>query len=262
MVTISEDSVRIKSEETVKIKKSTLKIAAFVLLALVVGYFIGNFTATGQVTANNPSNNPAAGNNPTTTLQGQTPTTTVRSPTTTTTPKVVQVSADDDPVKGDANAPVEIIEFSDFQCPFCSRWYSDALPQIQKEYIDTGKVKLVYRDFPLSSIHPQATPAAEAAECAKEQGKFWEFHDKLFENQASLSTASYKQWAQELGLNTQQFNDCVDKKKYQSEVTKDYQDGQAAGVTGTPSFFVNGINIRGAQPFSAFKTIIDQELAK
>ena len=245
---------------TITIKKSTYTIIIVVLIAallgvsFVSGYMIGGYgnTITGaavQPSAQQPAQ-PSAPSQPSAPTQPSAP-----SPT-------VQVSADDDPVKGDPNAPVEIIEFSDFQCPFCSRWYSDALPQIQKEYIDTGKVKLVYRDFPLSSIHPQATPAAEAAECAKEQGKFWEFHDKLFENQASLSTASYKQWAQELGLNTQQFNDCVDKKKYQREVTKDYQDGQAAGVTGTPSFFVNGINIRGAQPFSAFKTIIDQELAK
>src|SRR3989338_10732545 len=242
-------------DTTITIKKSTyttiivVLIAALIGASFVSGYIIGG---SGNTITGAAVQQPSA-QQPTVTTAPSQPS--APSPT-------VQVSADDDPVKGDPNSPVEIIEFSDFQCPFCSRWYSDALPQIQKEYIDTGKVKLVYRDFPLSSIHPQATPAAEAAECAKEQGKFWEFHDKIFQNQAAMNDASYKQWAQELGLNTQQFNDCVDKRKYQSEVTKDYQDGQAAGVTGTPSFFVNGINIRGAQPFSAFKTIIDQELAK
>lgn len=247
---------------TITIKKSTyttiivVLIAALLGVSFVSGYIIGGSGNTITGAAVQP-----AAQQPTQPSQPSAPT----QPTVTTSPAQptkVAVSADDDIVKGDKNAPVEIIEFSDFQCPFCGRFYSDTLPQIQKEYIDTGKVKLVYRDFPLSSIHPQATPAAEAAECAKEQGKFWEYHDKLFQNQASLSTASYKQWAADLKLNTQQFNDCVDKRKYQSEVTKDYQDGQAAGVSGTPSFFVNGINIRGAQPFSAFKTIIDQELAK
>ena len=246
-----------EGSSTITIKKSTYKtilvvlVAALLGVSFVSGYIIGGSgnTITGaavQPTAQQPT---------VTTAPSQPSQPSAPSPT-------VQVSADDDVVKGDKNAPVEIIEFSDFQCPFCARFYSDTLPQIQKEYIDTGKVKFVYRDFPLSSIHPQATPAAEAAECAKEQGKFWEYHDKLFQNQASLSTASYKQWAADLKLNTQQFNDCVDNRKYKSEVEKDYQDGQSAGVSGTPAFFVNGIKISGAQPFTAFKTIIDQELAK
>jgi len=174
---------------------------------------------------------------------------------------LVDVSVDDDPVKGDANAKVTIIEFSDFQCPFCKRFYTQTLPQIQKEYIDTGKAKLVYRDYPLS-FHPEAQKSAEAAECADDQGKFWEFHDKIFDNQASLSNANYKAWAQELGLDTAQFNDCLDSGKYTSEVQKDFQEGQAAGVRGTPSFFINGVYVRGAQPWEVFKDIIDAELAK
>jgi protein-disulfide isomerase/plastocyanin len=174
-----------------------------------------------------------------------------------TAPTRVDVSADDDPVKGDADAPVTIIEFSDFQCPFCSRFYTDALPQIEQEYINTGKVKLVYRDFPLESIHPQARPAAEAAECADDQGKFWEFHDLLFENQQLLSDASYKQWASDLGLDENVFADCVDSNKHADEVTGDLDDGAAGGVTGTPAFFVNGQLLSGAQPFSAFQVAIE-----
>ena len=173
----------------------------------------------------------------------------------------VDVSVDDDPVKGDADAKITIIEFSDFQCPFCKRFYTQTLPQIQKEYIDTGKAKLVYRDYPLS-FHPEAQKSAEAAECADDQGKFWEFHDMMFDNQGSLSNANYKAWAQELSLDTAQFNDCLDSGKYASEVQKDFQEGQAAGVRGTPSFFINGVYVRGAQPWDVFKEIIDAELAK
>jgi protein-disulfide isomerase/plastocyanin len=173
----------------------------------------------------------------------------------------VDVSADDDPSKGSANAPVTIIEFSDFQCPFCERFYTDTLPQLEEKYIKTGKVKLVYRDFPLENIHPEARPAAHAAESADEQGKFWEFHDKLFENQASLGASNYKKWAEELGLDMKKFNDCVDTEKYAGEVSKDLADGSAVGVSGTPAFFVNGKLLSGAQPFSAFQAAIEAELA-
>jgi len=168
--------------------------------------------------------------------------------------------ADNDPVLGDPNAPVTIIEFSDFQCPFCARFYSQTEIQLIDEYVKTGKARIIYRDFPLS-FHPEAEPAALAAECANEQGKFWEFHDKVFQNQASMSIASYKQWAADLGLNTQQFNSCLDSKKYLAEVQKDFNDGAAAGVSGTPTFFINGQKIVGAQPYAAFKSLIDALLA-
>ncbi len=172
----------------------------------------------------------------------------------------VEVSADDDASKGSDNAPVVMIEFSDFECPFCTRFWRDTLPQIEKEYIDTGKVKFVYRDYPLG-FHQNAQKAAEAAECADDQGKFWEYHDKLFETGA-LSVTSLKQHVVDLGLDTEKFDDCLDSGKYTSEVQKDFQDGQAAGVTGTPAFFINGQKITGAQPFSAFKQVIDTELSK
>jgi protein-disulfide isomerase len=171
---------------------------------------------------------------------------------------------DDDPYKGDENAPVTIVEFSDFQCPFCARFFSNTLSQIENDYISTGKVKLVYRDFPLS-FHPNAQPAAEAAECAREQGKFWEFHDKIFENQQALSASSYKQWASELGLDTAKFNSCVDSGKYRSEVQKDFADGSALGASGTPTFFIGksdglGQKIVGAQPYSVFQQAIEAYL--
>jgi protein-disulfide isomerase len=171
------------------------------------------------------------------------------------------VSVDDDAVKGDSDAPVTIIEFSDFECPFCTRFYQNTLSQIDEKYIKTGKVKFVYRDFPLN-IHANAQKAGEAAECAGEQGKFWEMHDKLFDDGVSGGVDSFKQYASDLGLDTTKFNECLDSDKMASEVQKDFSDGSAAGVSGTPAFFINGIFISGAQPFEAFEQVIEAELAK
>ncbi|MDP3763618.1 MAG: DsbA family protein [bacterium] len=180
----------------------------------------------------------------------------------------VNVSADDDAYLGNKNAPVTLIEFSDFQCPFCRKFYRETLPQIKKEYIDTGKARLVYRDFPLS-FHPGATPAAEGTECAREQGKFWEMHDVIFDEQEKQGSGTIqftaddvKKWAAKIGLNTSKFNQCLDSGKYKKEVEKDITDGSAAGVTGTPAVFINGRLVVGAQPFAAFKVIIDEELKK
>jgi protein-disulfide isomerase len=174
--------------------------------------------------------------------------------------------ADDDPVEGNANAPVTIVEFSDFQCPFCESFYTNTLQQIRKDYVDTGKVKLIFRDFPLS-FHPHAQKSAEAAECANLQGKYWEMHDKLFENQTSLDNSSdyisdLKRYAADLKLDTAKFNSCLDNGDTAAEISKDFNDGAAAGISGTPSFFINGQKIVGAQPYSAFKAAIDAELAK
>lgn len=172
------------------------------------------------------------------------------------------VSADDDPVKGRKDAPVTIIEFSDFECPYCASFYSQTLLQIEEEYIRTGKAKLVYRDFPLS-FHQNAQKAAEAAECADEQDKFWEYHDLLFERQSEWSNigiSKFKQYAGEIGLNTSEFNKCLDSGKMASEVKKDFQDGQSYGVSGTPAFFVNGEMLVGAQPIGVFRQVIDKYL--
>ncbi|HXV26863.1 MAG TPA: DsbA family protein [Candidatus Paceibacterota bacterium] len=173
---------------------------------------------------------------------------------------------DNDPVIGNPDAPVTIVEFSDFQCPFCRSFFNDTYSLIKSEYIDTGKAKLVYRDFPLQ-FHDAARPSALAAECANEQGRFWEYHDKMFLEQAkqgngtvTYGNAELKRWAAEIGLNTGQFNQCLDSEKYGDEVDADFEAGQAAGVSGTPSFFVNGKLLVGAQPFSAFQQAIDAEL--
>jgi len=174
---------------------------------------------------------------------------------------IVAVSEDDDPVLGDKNAPVTIIEFSDFQCSFCKRLREQTIEPLKKEYIETGKVKLVYRDYPLG-FHQYAHISAEAAECADDQGKFWEYHDKLFENQQFLDEASLKKYAEELKLDTKEFNECLDSGKHKAEVDKDISDGTAAGVTGTPASFINGRKMVGAQPYEAFRQAIEAELAK
>lgn len=195
-------------------------------------------------------------------------------PTQPSAPQIIQVSLDDDPVKGNPDAAVTIVEFSDFQCPFCKRFHETTLPLIQENYIDTGKVKFVYRDFPIEGIHPNgAMPAAMASECADEQGMFWEYHDKLFQTQRSWESlpradvaAQFKVYAEEFGLNTEQFNECLDSGKYFEEVNRDYQEAVAYGVTGTPGFFIGSeesgfIKISGAQPYSSFQRILDQLLA-
>ncbi|MBD3318893.1 thioredoxin domain-containing protein [Candidatus Woesearchaeota archaeon] len=173
----------------------------------------------------------------------------------------IAVDADDDAVKGDENAPVEIIEFSDYECPFCARWYTQTYIQLKENYIDTGKVKLVFRDFPLG-FHANAQKAAEAAECAGEQGKYYEMHDLLFENGVSGGVTAFKQYAATLGLDTEAFNSCLDSGQMAAEVAADMAAGQAAGVSGTPSFFINGVKLVGAQPYEAFQQIIDQQLAQ
>ena len=177
------------------------------------------------------------------------------------------VSIDDDPSLGNKNAKVTIIEFSDYQCPFCRTFWKESFGQLKKEYIDTGKVRLIYRDYPLS-FHPMAMPTAQATECADEQGKYWEMHDKVFAEQEKLgqgtvqfTVQNLKQWASEIGLNAANFNQCLDSGKYKTEVDKDFNDGSAAGVTGTPSFFINGKIAEGAISFTQMKELIEQELS-
>ena len=167
------------------------------------------------------------------------------------------VSAAKGAAKGPSNAPIEIIEFSDFQCPFCQR-ANPTVTQVLKTYGD--RVHFVYRHFPLGN-HPNARPAAEASQCAAEQGKFWEYHDTLFANPSRLADADLKQHAAGLGLDARQFNACVDTHKYKAQVDADMEAGEDAGVNGTPAFFVNGRMLNGAQPFDAFKRVIDEELA-
>ena len=198
----------------------------------------------------------------------------VQQPTRPTQPSLISVSLDDDPFKGNPDAKVTIVEFSDFQCPFCKRFVDQTLPSLEKEYIDTGKVKFVYRDFPLSNIHPNAQIAHVAAECADEQGEFWQYHDILFEKQALWAKQSsedindsLKEYASDLGLELDSFSSCLESKSLSDEVDKDYQEGAKYGTTGTPTFYIGNekdgfVKLSGAQPFQAFKQNIDQLLAR
>lgn len=165
------------------------------------------------------------------------------------------VSADE-PAWGPADAGIVIIEYSDFQCPYCKMFTDNTYARLRQMYGD--QVRFVYRDFPLDSIHPRARPAAEAAQCAHEQGKFWEYHDLLFANQQALETDDLKRYAQQLSLDMEQFNQCVDTRKYQASVEADVQAGLRQNVTGTPTFFINGQALVGAQPFEAFQAVIAQ----
>jgi len=167
----------------------------------------------------------------------------------------------DDVILGDPNAPVTFIEFGDYQCPFCKRMFDETEKQLREEYVKTGKVKMVYRDFPLESIHPYAISSAMAAECAKDQGKYWLYHDLLFDKQNEIPTQNFIGWAEELEMNIDEFRGCFDSKKYADEIQKDLQDGLAAGVEGTPATFINGKFISGAQPYSVFKAAIEEALA-
>ena len=171
----------------------------------------------------------------------------------------IAVTVDGSPVKGPAKAPVTVVEFSDFHCPFCRR-VLPTLAQLEAKYGE--KIRLVFRDFPIESLHPGTTKAHEAARCANEQGKFWAYHDKLFDAPPKSSPEIFKELAKEIGLNASGFETCVNTGKYQAAIKEDIAEGNRVGVTGTPAFFINGRLIAGAQSLETFARIIDDELAR
>jgi len=182
----------------------------------------------------------------------------------------VRTSVTDAPVLGRNDAPVTIVEFSDYQCPFCQRFSATTLPELKKEYIETGKVRYVFRDFPLE-MHAQARKAAEAAHCAGEQGKYWEMHDVLFQNQKALAPPQLAEHARTVGVDGAKFDECLSSGRYAARVTRGVTDGAAAGVQGTPTVVVGktkpgdvveGTPIRGAQPLETFRRIINRTLAE
>jgi protein-disulfide isomerase len=175
-------------------------------------------------------------------------------------------------VKGSPQAALVVVEFSDYQCPFCARHAQQTMGQIEREFVDTGKVRYAVRNLPLESIHPDAFKAAEAAECAGAQGKFWEMHTRLFANQRALALAELPRHASALGLDAATFRTCLDGGEYTAKVRKDVEDAQKASLTGTPGFFIGVTRgadptvrvvrkISGAQPFSVFKSTLDALLA-
>src|SRR5690242_10133248 len=163
------------------------------------------------------------------------------------------------PIYGSSSAPITIIEFSDYECPFCRQWHQEVWPQLKMKYGD--KIRLVYRDFPLDSIHPDAVPAAEAADCAGEQKKYFEYGDLLFSGEKALGADTYTAYAQQLNLDLTAFKKCVAERRYQSEVQTDYQYASQLGVRSTPTFFINGLAVVGAQPLEVFQQVIDLELS-
>ncbi|HKA34982.1 MAG TPA: thioredoxin domain-containing protein [Candidatus Binatia bacterium] len=174
-------------------------------------------------------------------------------------PTAIKVDAGKGFARGAEKAPVKIVEFSDFQCPFCKA-ATTTMHQLLDQY--AGKIRWVFRDFPIASIHPLAPKAHEAARCAAEQEKFWQYHDLLFDRAPLLSPAELKQYARELKLDAEAFDRCFDSGKYQPVVAADVAEGQRLGVSGTPAFFINGRLLVGAQPATVFQQMIDSELAK
>jgi protein-disulfide isomerase len=182
----------------------------------------------------------------------------------------VVLTLDGDPIKGDRNARLVLVEFTDYQCPFCARHVRDTFPQLEADYIKTGKLRYVTREFPLESIHPQAFKAAEAALCAGDQGKYWEMHARLFANQRALGADQLGAHAQAVGLDEAKFSQCLSGGTKAAKVRRDLADGAKAGVTGTPAFFLGVADgatvkvvrvIKGAQPLASFKEAIDSALA-
>ena len=170
-----------------------------------------------------------------------------------------EISVAGEPFKGPQKAPVTIVKFEDFQCPFCKQ-VQPTFNELLSRY--DGKVRLVHKDLPLESLHPQARQAAEAARCAYEQGKFWEYHDKLYANSPKASADDLKSYAKEVVLNGDSFDRCFVSRRYKAVVQQDLNEGAKLGLTGTPTFFINGREISGNQPLEAFEAIIDEELAR
>ena len=191
-------------------------------------------------------------------------------PPATSQPVNMVLTLDGDPSKGDKSARLVLVEFTDYQCPFCVRHVRDTMPQIEAEYVKTGKLRYVTREFPLESIHPQAFKASEAALCAGDQGKYWEMHARLFANQRALAPAELTSHAGAVGLDQTKFTQCLEGGTKGAKIRKDLADGAKAGVNGTPAFFIGvteGANvkvsraIKGAHPFASFKEAIDGVLS-
>lgn len=236
----------VQPEDTVTFKRSHF-YAVLVVLAFAAGILVG-YVAWGMQTAQsaqtvNQASGPVA-----------------EAPVATQEPQYVRydVSSEGAYALGPKDAPITIVEFSDFQCPYCRRWHEQVYQPLLAAY--PGKIRMVYRHLPLTSIHPDAFPAAEAAMCAGEQDAFWKYHDKLFSSE-SLGSEIYTQYAQELSLDMTAFGACMAKHKYQEAIQTDSDFAVDLGIRSTPTFFINGLAIVGAQPLDVFKQVIDKELA-
>lgn len=248
-------------------KKNHIWTTTLILvMGIIIGFLIGRISIKEQITTT-----PQASSDQTVlsveksaTNQPQPPTIAAITPKTL--DQVDGVSIDDDYVLGRTDAPLTIIEFTDYQCPFCKKYFDNVFSKIKSEYINTGKIRYVIRDFPLDE-HPQALLAANAAQCAGEQGKYFEMHDQLFTEQnkwsyQSNALSTFKTYGTKLGLEANKFNACLDSGKYESEIAKDIADAEKYTVLSTPTIFINNSKIVGAQSYDLFKTTIDSELAK
>ncbi len=243
--------------DVIVISQTTLYVFLTALVFFAAGFGVAwmVFSSNGNSTANAAS-----------TAAAQAVTTAIAQlvaaqPTATLIPRQDVKFAPDSSSWGPADAKVTIVEYSDFQCPYCEDFFQHTYPQIKQNYSD--KIRFVFQYFPLTEIHPDADEAANAAACAKEQNKFWEYHDELFNNQSDLSPTALVKYAQAVKIgDLNQFSSCLDAKKYESTIQSQIQAGSGYFVSGTPTFFVNGNILIGAQPYAAFKQMIDAALAE
>jgi protein-disulfide isomerase len=244
-LTVEENTITFKRSHFYSVL-TVLAFAAGVLLGYVV-WGINPGTETAAVAAQSPQ----------TTTQDQGPV--VEAPVTAQ-PKYIRYDVESEgfPSIGPAGAPITIVEFSDYQCPFCRRWHEEVYQPLMEAY--PGKIRLVYRHLPLTSIHPEAFPAAEAAMCAGEQNAYWNYHEKLFSSDR-LGADVYKQYARELGLDLTAFETCITEGKYRDAIQADSDFAINLGARSTPTFFINGLAVVGAQPLEVFQQVIDKELA-
>lgn len=229
------------------------------LLGLLIGYLSwGQDSATAQVAADSSGDTSAVSTQAVIQPQQEEPQTVAE-----------QIEAlerydipitEDDPFTGPEEAPITLIEFADYECPFCQRHFAEVYPRLLATYPD--QIRFVYKDFPLTSIHPNALPAALAAQCAREQDAFWDFHDLLFSGQLAFGRASYEQYASQLSLDADQFAACLDEERYLELVEESRAYALSLGIGSTPTFFINGIPVVGAQPFEVFAEVIDYELSQ
>jgi protein-disulfide isomerase len=252
-----QESVKAKPINPIYLLSSAIVVGAILISASIfytTKTFINKLDGTSFAAAQTAGQNPGSGNPaaPAPVAQAAAP------------GQKVNVDVGHLPPKGNPNAKVKIVAFEDFRCPFCEKFFSDTEPQIIKDYVDTGKAVLYYRQYQF--LGPASVIAGNAAECANEQGKFWNLHEYLYKNQPSESDTSMytvdnlTKIAGQLGMNAANFKSCLSTNKYDKNVQGDLAAGQAAGVTGTPTIFINGLPVVGAQPYAAFKTIIDQQL--
>jgi len=255
------------NNQEISVKKSTFNglVIGLIILVGVAAFFAGSYTSnlnSNQISEEDLDQ--ALAKLELKLLQNKLPTQQPSAP--------VKISIDDDPIFGNPDAPITIVEFSDFECPFCARFHVQTLPSLFEEYIDQGKVKLVFRDFPIQSIHQNALPAAVAANCANDQGKFKEMHDMIFENQNEWNKqetvnalSTFSQYATNMQLDQELFDSCLTNGKHIPEIRNDLDDGRDYGVSGTPGFFIGNdeigyVELKGAQPFESFKKVIDAQL--